>query len=93
MPERKNWQKAFSWMEPEIKEVYKRYVVSELEKIKKALAHRTKLPKTEKWTLDNAQEWKEKLPSAYWFYKIGEQLNLKTSYEDFSQKTFNKKAI
>ncbi|KAG9299510.1 hypothetical protein G9A89_020681 [Geosiphon pyriformis] len=36
---------------------------------------------------------KEKLPPAYWFYKIGEQLNLKTPYEDLSQKTFNKEAI
>ncbi|KAG9300286.1 hypothetical protein G9A89_011359 [Geosiphon pyriformis] len=64
-----------------------------LEEIKQALACRTELPKTGEWTPDNAQEWKEKLPSAYWFYKIGEQLDLKTPYEDFSQKTFNKEAI
>ncbi|KAG9301333.1 hypothetical protein G9A89_018005 [Geosiphon pyriformis] len=36
---------------------------------------------------------KEKLPPAYWFYKIEEQLDLKTPYEDLSQKTFNKEAI
>ncbi|KAG9298876.1 hypothetical protein G9A89_015897 [Geosiphon pyriformis] len=71
----------------------KRYLVPELEEIKEALAHKTELSKTGKWTLDNAQEWKEKLPPAYWFYKIGEQLDLKTPYEDLSQKTFNKEAI
>ncbi|KAG9303940.1 hypothetical protein G9A89_005850 [Geosiphon pyriformis] len=49
--------------------------------------------KNEKKTPDNAQEWKEKLPPAYWFYKIGEQLDLKTPYKDLSQKTFNKEAI
>ncbi|KAG9288987.1 hypothetical protein G9A89_015536 [Geosiphon pyriformis] len=64
-----------------------------LEEIKEALACRTELPKTGEWTLDNAQEWKERLPPAYWFYKIGEQLDLKTLYKDLSQKTFNKEAI
>ncbi|KAG9285810.1 hypothetical protein G9A89_013235 [Geosiphon pyriformis] len=64
-----------------------------LKEIKEALVHGTKLPETEEWTPDNAQEWKERLPSAYWFYKIGEQLDLKTLYEDLSQKTFNKEAI
>ncbi|KAG9301862.1 hypothetical protein G9A89_004541 [Geosiphon pyriformis] len=71
----------------------RRYLVSELEKIKETLACRTELPETGKWTLDNAQEWKKKLPLAYWFYKIGEQLDLKTPYEDFNQKMFNKEAI
>ncbi|KAG9302792.1 hypothetical protein G9A89_009569 [Geosiphon pyriformis] len=52
-----------------------------LEKIKEALAYGTELPET------------EKLSPTYWFYKIGEQLDLKTLYRDFSQKTFNKKAI
>ncbi|KAG9302198.1 hypothetical protein G9A89_020632 [Geosiphon pyriformis] len=70
-----------------------RYLVPELEDIKKALVHGTKLPKIREWTPDNAQEWKEKLPPAYWFYKIGKQLDLKTSYEDLSQKTFNKEAM
>ncbi|KAG9296294.1 hypothetical protein G9A89_014886 [Geosiphon pyriformis] len=64
-----------------------------LEEIKQALARGTELPETGEWTLNNAQEWKEKLPPAYWFYKIEEQLDLKTSYEDLSQKTFNKEAI
>ncbi|KAG9288223.1 hypothetical protein G9A89_020529 [Geosiphon pyriformis] len=59
----------------------RRYLVSKLEKIKKALACKTELLKT------------DKLPSAYWFYKIGEQLDLKTPYEDLRQKTFNKEAI
>ncbi|KAG9304193.1 hypothetical protein G9A89_019755 [Geosiphon pyriformis] len=71
----------------------RRYLVPELEEIKKALARGTKLPETREWTPDNAQEWKERLPPAYWFYKIGEQLDLKTLYEDFSQKMFNKEAI
>ncbi|KAG9295158.1 hypothetical protein G9A89_006139 [Geosiphon pyriformis] len=57
------------------------YLVPELEEIKKALAYETELPKT------------GELPPAYWFYKIGEQLDLKIPYEDLSQKTFNKEAI
>ncbi|KAG9307269.1 hypothetical protein G9A89_017097 [Geosiphon pyriformis] len=64
-----------------------------LEEIKQALAHGTELPETGEWTPDNTQEWKERLSPAYWFYKIGEQLNLKTPYEDLSQKMFNKEAI
>ncbi|KAG9285767.1 hypothetical protein G9A89_013192 [Geosiphon pyriformis] len=44
-------------------------------------------------TPDNTQKWKEKLPLAYWFYKIGKQLDLKTLYKDLSQKIFNKEAI
>ncbi|KAG9287727.1 hypothetical protein G9A89_004130 [Geosiphon pyriformis] len=64
-----------------------------LEEIKKALARGTKLPETGEWTPDNVQELKEKLLPAYWFYKIKEQLDLKTPYEDLSQKTFNKEAI
>ncbi|KAG9285621.1 hypothetical protein G9A89_009261 [Geosiphon pyriformis] len=44
-------------------------------------------------TPDNTQKWKERLPPAYWFYKIEEQLDLKTLYKDLSQKTFNKEAI
>ncbi|KAG9304497.1 hypothetical protein G9A89_020061 [Geosiphon pyriformis] len=71
----------------------RRYLVSELEEIKQALVHGTKLPETGEWTPDNAQEWKERLPPAYWFYKIGEQLDLKTPYKDLSQKMFNKEAI
>ncbi|KAG9291451.1 hypothetical protein G9A89_021870 [Geosiphon pyriformis] len=63
------------------------------EEIKEALTYETKLLKTGEWTPDNAQEWKKKLPPAYWFYKIGKQLDLKIPYEDFSQKTFNKEAI
>ncbi|KAG9287979.1 hypothetical protein G9A89_017574 [Geosiphon pyriformis] len=70
-----------------------RYLVPELEKIKEALARGTKLSKTGEWTPDNVQKWKERLPPAYWFYKIGEQLDLKTPYKDLSQKTFNKEAI
>ncbi|KAG9292587.1 hypothetical protein G9A89_006958 [Geosiphon pyriformis] len=42
---------------------------------------------------DRILKKKERLPPAYWFYKIGEQLDLKTPYEDLSQKTFNKEAI
>ncbi|KAG9302277.1 hypothetical protein G9A89_008768 [Geosiphon pyriformis] len=64
-----------------------------LEKIKEALAHGTKLLKTGEWTPNNAQKWKERLLPAYWFYKIGKQLDLKTLYKDLSQKTFNKEAI
>ncbi|KAG9286144.1 hypothetical protein G9A89_010158 [Geosiphon pyriformis] len=71
----------------------RRYLVPELEEIKEALVRETELPETGEWTPDNAQKWKERLPPAYWFYKIGEQLDLKTPYEDLSQKTFNKKAI
>ncbi|KAG9286155.1 hypothetical protein G9A89_010169 [Geosiphon pyriformis] len=71
----------------------RRYLVPELEEIKKALACGTKLSKTGEWTPDNAQEWKERLPPVYWFYKIGKQLDLKTLYEDLSQKTFNKEAM
>ncbi|KAG9295151.1 hypothetical protein G9A89_006132 [Geosiphon pyriformis] len=71
----------------------RRYLVPELKEIKEALAHGTELPETGEWTPDNAQEWKKSLPPAYWFYKIGEQLDLKTLYEDLSQKTFNKEAI
>ncbi|KAG9306200.1 hypothetical protein G9A89_016104 [Geosiphon pyriformis] len=52
-----------------------------------------KKTKNEKNTLDNAQEWKKKLSPAYWFYKIREQLDLKTPYEDLNQKMFNKEAI
>ncbi|KAG9300257.1 hypothetical protein G9A89_011330 [Geosiphon pyriformis] len=62
-------------------------------KIKEALARETEHSETEEWTPDNTQEWKERLPPAYWFYKIGEQLDLKTPYKDLNQKTFNKEAI
>ncbi|KAG9307005.1 hypothetical protein G9A89_003056 [Geosiphon pyriformis] len=99
-PERQCWRKNCLRAEgreergKEQKKGYKRrYLVPELKEIKEALAHETELPETKEWTPDNAQEWKEKLFPAYWFYKIGEQLDLKTPYEDFSQKTFNKKAI
>ncbi|KAG9288981.1 hypothetical protein G9A89_015530 [Geosiphon pyriformis] len=63
----------------------------QLEEIKEALAHGIELLETGEWTPDNAQEWKEKLLPAYWFYKIGEQLNLKTPYKDLSQKSSTKK--
>ncbi|KAG9290649.1 hypothetical protein G9A89_011612 [Geosiphon pyriformis] len=43
----------------------RRYLVLELEEIKEALAHGTKLSETEEWTSNNAQEWKERLPPAY----------------------------
>ncbi|KAG9285984.1 hypothetical protein G9A89_022660 [Geosiphon pyriformis] len=62
----------------------RRYLVPELKEIKEALARETKLLKTGEWTPDNVLEWKERLPPAYWFYKIGEQLDLKTPYEDLS---------
>ncbi|KAG9284622.1 hypothetical protein G9A89_004664 [Geosiphon pyriformis] len=75
------------------KQLYTIYLALELEKIKESLAYRTKLPKTKEWTLDNAQEWKEKLPLTYWFYKIGEQLDLENPYRDYNQKTFNKEAM
>ncbi|KAG9304613.1 hypothetical protein G9A89_020177 [Geosiphon pyriformis] len=80
---------AFGW------EVDKKEAKNEkkLEKIKEALARETKLSETGEWTPDNAQEWKERLLPAYWFYKIGEQLDLKTPYKDLSQKMFNKEAI
>ncbi|KAG9307629.1 hypothetical protein G9A89_023194 [Geosiphon pyriformis] len=71
----------------------RRYLVSKLEKIKEALAHGTELSETGEWIPNNAQEWKERLPPAYWFYKIREQLDLKTPYKDLSQKMFNKEAI
>ncbi|KAG9307525.1 hypothetical protein G9A89_003848 [Geosiphon pyriformis] len=45
------------------------------------------------WTPDSTQEWKKRLPPIYWFYKIGEQLDLENSYGDYNQKTFNKEAI
>ncbi|KAG9298008.1 hypothetical protein G9A89_018836 [Geosiphon pyriformis] len=94
------WKKNCLWVRggekrgKERKKDYKRrYLVPKLEEIKEALAYGTKLSKTGEWILDNVQEWKERLLPAYWFYKIGEQLDLKTPYKDLSQKTFNKKAI
>ncbi|KAG9301808.1 hypothetical protein G9A89_003195 [Geosiphon pyriformis] len=60
------------------KQLYTTYLVFELEKIKESLAHRTKLPKTGEWTLDNAQK---------------KQLDLKNPYGNYNQKTFNKEAM
>ncbi|KAG9289160.1 hypothetical protein G9A89_022469 [Geosiphon pyriformis] len=54
------------------KDYKRRYLVPELKEIKKALARETKLPKT------------GELPLAYWFYKIEEQLDLKTPYKNLS---------
>ncbi|KAG9289641.1 hypothetical protein G9A89_014376 [Geosiphon pyriformis] len=80
---------AFMW------EVKKKETKNEkkLKEIKEALAHETKLSETGEWTPNNTQKWKKRLPPAYWFYKIGEQLDLKTPYENLSQKIFNKEAI
>ncbi|KAG9307370.1 hypothetical protein G9A89_017199 [Geosiphon pyriformis] len=80
--------------EKEQKKGYKRrYLAPKIEEIKESLSRETELPKTGEWTLDNTQEWKERLLPAYWFYKIREQLDLKTSYKNLSQRTFNKEAM
>ncbi|KAG9296603.1 hypothetical protein G9A89_015195 [Geosiphon pyriformis] len=99
-PERQCWRKNCFQVgggkegdKEQEKDYKRRYLVPKLKKIKEALARETELPKTEKWTLDNPQEWKKRLFPANWFYKIEKQLDLKTPYKNFSQKTFNKEAI
>ncbi|KAG9298415.1 hypothetical protein G9A89_000414 [Geosiphon pyriformis] len=62
-PKKQYWRKNCFWAEGEKerekrreKGYKRRYLVPEIEEIKKSLSRGTELPETGEWTLDNAQE-------------------------------------